>query len=643
MTHFCVASAFSAPPRFSSPQRRRERRGYAEKTSLQSGILRGKVRYSRRIFLWLLLALFCAPLVIHVYLGSYSRFIADDFCSSAVAHSQGVFRGSLYWYINWNGRFSANLLDSLFGYIGPAATPFATGLVITAWLVVLAITVGQIKREAPSWIIAAMVLFAVLYVIPQVGQSLYWGQGMRSVVPPLILGTAYVALIAKRSKSTDRAGLLWLITAGLLTFIAVGFAETYFAVQTAAIVFALVIPAVFKIYAPANARNYFLLLIAGLAGSLAGGLLMFVAPGNKFRQNPFPPPPAIPELLRISLRGMREFFELVVLAPGKWYIWVALILCGFIFGLLVLQQRGGSGRRDVWTLVWLPVVAFVLLLACWAPMAWATSLTLGYRTFIIPTYVLVCLATCWACIAGQVCRSSYVSIAAPAVALIVLPAFGLLAVNTSREMWRQRPLFIDYARRWDERDQIIRRAKSQSLPYAVVPEQHNWAALDEVEVDPKNTWLTKCMSDYYGINVIPELGDLDDEPSGPAKQAALVRRFDEIQKLPGSIPTELNQIYKTDRGKIGFYNSEQSDEQIKSYYDNELARLGWKYIGEKKVEKFGKFSGGSQFLFCNGEVAATLFTTASDEAWLGYTYSLALNWGMSSGYTWGVVDCQADH
>jgi len=536
----------------------------------------------RRIILWLLLALFCVPLVIHAYLGSYSRFIADDFCSSAVARSQGIFRGSLYWYINWNGRFSANFLDSLFGYIGPAATPFATGLVIAAWLIVLAITVGQIKRQLfENWIIAAMVLFAVLYVIPQVGQSLYWGQGMRSVVPPLILGTAYVALIAKRSKSTDNASWLWLITAGLLTFIAVGFAETYFAVQTAAIVFALVIPAVFKIYAPANRRNYFLLLIAGLAGSLVGGLLMFVAPGNKFRQNPFPPPPAIPELLRISLRGLREFFELVVLAQGKWYIWVALILCGFTFGLQVFQPREGSARRDAWTLVWLPIVAFVLLLACWVPMAWATSLTLGYRTFIIPAYVLVCLVTCWANIAGQLCRNFYVSFAPRAVALplTVLLAFGILAVNISGEMWRQRSLFIGYARRWDERDQIIRRAKSQGLPYAVVPAQQNWAVLDEVEVDPKNTWLTKCMRDYYGINVIPELGDLDGEPDGAAKQAALVRQFDAIQKLPGSIPTELNQIYKTDRGKIGFYNSEQSDDRIKSYYDNELARLGWKYIG----------------------------------------------------------------
>ena len=604
----------------------------------------------------LLLALFCAPLVIHIYLGSYSRFIADDFCSSAIARSQGIFRGTFYWYINWNGRFSANFLDSLFGYLGPAATPFATGLVITGWFIALAMAVAQLvpsieNREAQlleSFIIAAMVLFAVLHVIPQVGQSLYWGQGMRSVVPPLILGTAYIALIADKSKAGGRLSALWFITAGLLTFIAVGFAETYFAVQTAAIVFALVIPAVFKRYAPANRRNYFILLIAGLVGSLAGGLLMFVAPGNKFRQSAFPPPPALPELLSISLRGLHEFFELVVLAPGKWYIWVGLIICGFIFGLQVFQSREGSVRRDVWTLVWLPVVAFVLLLACWVPMAWGTSLTLAYRTFIIPAYVLVCLLTCWACIAGRVCRSAYVSfthrtpVIATVLPLIVLLAFGILAANISREMWQLRSLFIGYARRWDEREQMIQRAKSQGLPYALVLRQHNWAALEEIAVDPKITWLTKCVRDYYGINVIPELGDLYSEPDGAAKQAALLRQFETIQKLPGSIPTELNQIYKTDRGQIGFYKSEQSPDQIKSYYDNELARLGWKYIGEKKVEKFGKFSGGSQYLFCNGEVAATLFTTVQDEAWLGYTYSLALNWGMSSGYVWGVMDCLPD-
>ena len=608
------------------------------------------MRYSRRIFSGLLLALFCAPLLIHIYLGSYSRFIADDFCSSAMAHSQGILRGTLFWYLNWNGRFSANFLDSLFGYLGPTATPYATGLVVTLWFIALAIAVARMLPPGEgllqSCIIAAMVLFAVLHVLPLVGQSLYWGQGMRSVVPPLILGTAYLALIAKHCQSPARTSSLWIITAAVVTFIAVGFAETYFAVQTAALVFGFVIPVACKRYTPPNKRNYFLLLMAGLAGSLAGGLIMFVAPGNKFRQNAFPTPPAIPELLSISFRGLSEFFELVVQA--KWLVWAGIILCGFIFGLNVFRRRDESSapaRRDVWVLLWLPLAGFILVLACWLPMAWGTSLTLAYRTFIIPAYVMVCVVTCWSYLAGRVCRRAYAmfanraAVVALALPVVGLLAFGVFAAKITREMWRQRTIFAAYARRFDEREQAIQRARSQGLSYAVVLRQNNWAALDEIAVDPKITWLTKCVRDYYGINVIPDLGDLSGEPDGPARQAALVRQFDAIPKLPGSVPTELNQIYKTDRGKIGFYKTEVSPDRIKSFYDNELAKLGWKYVGEKKVEAFQKFSGGSQYLFCNGETAATLFTTANDDASLGYTYSLALNWGMSSGYIWGVVDC----
>jgi nicotinamide riboside transporter PnuC len=63
--------------------------------------------------------------------------MADDFCSAATAQSRGIIAGAAYWYLNWTGRFSANLLDSFFGYLGPAATPYATGLVLILWLAVL--------------------------------------------------------------------------------------------------------------------------------------------------------------------------------------------------------------------------------------------------------------------------------------------------------------------------------------------------------------------------------------------------------------------------------------------------------------------------------------------------------------------------
>jgi len=176
-----------------------------------------------------------------------------------------------------------------------------------------------------------------------------------------------------------------------------------------------------------------------------------------------------------------------------------------------------------------------------------------------------------------------------------------------------------------------------------VPRLHNWAALEELEVDPSIIWLSKCVQDYYGISVIPHLGDLSGEADGEAKQTALERQFDAIPKLPGSVPTQLNQIYKTYRGKIGFYKSELDHDQIQSFYLRELAKLGWQHVGEKKLELFHRFTGGTQDLFCSDRVAATLFITGDDEPRLGYTYSITLNWGMSSGFTIGKVDCLPDH
>jgi hypothetical protein len=358
-------------------------------------------------------------------------------------------------------------------------------------------------------------------------------------------------------------------------------------------------------------------------------------------------------LLSISFRGIREFFELIFLSPGKWYIWVGLVLSGFIFGLQVFRRREGSSvsrSRDVWMLLGLPVVGFVLLLACWLPMAWATALTLNYRTMIIPAYLLVSVVIWWAYIAGQVCRGGYVSFAdrtatvATVLPLVGLLAFGIFAAKITRDRWRLRPAFIAYAQMWDERDQTVQRAKSQGLPYAVVAQLHNWAALEELAVDPQIIWLSKCVQDYYGIGVIPHLGDLYGEPDGAAKQAAVERQFDAIPKLPGSVPTQLNQIYKTGgRGKIGFYDVQLDHDQIQAYYVRELTRLGWQHIGEKKLELFHQFTGGTQDLFCNDRVAATLFITGQDEARLKYTYSLTLTWGMSSGFTLGKVDCQTDH
>lgn len=607
----------------------------------------------RRIFLLFVLALFSIPLATHIYLGSYSRLLADDFCSAAVANSQGIVRGSLYWYMNWTGRYAANFLDTLLASVGPRTIPYQTGFVVIIWFATLAFAVYQIIRDDErevevllSCLMALMVLFAVFAVIPSIGQSLYWAQ-VRSGIPSLILGTAYIAMLVRRRAAATH-NKRWLLVAALLTFIAAGFAETYSVVQTTVLVFALVIGLISNHYAAPNKRSSLLPLVVGLAGSVVGGLVVFVAPGNYFRRFPFPPPPSVLGILDISLRGLREFFYLVVFSPKRAPVWVGLILCGFVFGLGIFRRHEGSvleRRQLVAALFSLPPVTFVLLVACWVPMAWGTSLTLADRTLIIPAYVLVCLVVCWSYLAGRLCRRSY-QLFAPhlralptALSILTFIVFGLLAASTSWQMLQLQPTLAAYARASAHREQLIQSAKSQGLNYVVVPRLQHWSGLDEIELDPKITWLTKCFQDYYGIGVIPELGDLSDEPHGEIKQAALEDEFESIHILPGSVPAELNRIYKTRRGRAAFYKIDLPQDKIRSYYDTELARLGWKYIGTKKVEAFQRYSGGTQNLFCKGETAATLFVTGQDEERLGYTYSLSLNWGMSSGYVWGVVDC----
>src|SRR3569832_1604143 len=135
----------------------------------------------RWIFFLLLLVFFSIPLVTHIYLGSYSRPVADDFCSVAVAHSQGIVRGALYWYMNWTGRYAANLLDTVLAYIGPGVIPYETGVVVIIGFATLAWTVYQLVRDDEryvrvllSCVTAAVVLFTVFEVIPSIGQSLYW-------------------------------------------------------------------------------------------------------------------------------------------------------------------------------------------------------------------------------------------------------------------------------------------------------------------------------------------------------------------------------------------------------------------------------------------------------------------------------------
>lgn len=123
------------------------------------------------------------------------------------------------------------------------------------------------------------------------------------VVPPLILGTIYIAVLNhyRRVPATNRSKLIWSAVSGLLAFVAGGFAETYLALQTTALLILLVFGLTRQ---ESKARKLLPLVMAGLVASLGVMAIIYIAPGTsailaaKSAGEPFA---VIPQIMNPSL------------------------------------------------------------------------------------------------------------------------------------------------------------------------------------------------------------------------------------------------------------------------------------------------------------------------------------------------------
>src|SRR2546423_928543 len=81
----------------------------------------------------LLAASFVLALVGFGYLGSFSRYMADDYSAPQMIRRHGFLGAQISSYLGWTGRFSFTFVADLFALIGPATPPYVPGLLLTLW------------------------------------------------------------------------------------------------------------------------------------------------------------------------------------------------------------------------------------------------------------------------------------------------------------------------------------------------------------------------------------------------------------------------------------------------------------------------------------------------------------------------------
>lgn len=451
-----------------------------------------------------LFLLLLIPIIGLGYLGHFSRFMADDYCSAMIARSHGIIGGTVHWYMQWTGRYSANLCDSIMGYIGPAITPYSAPVIIAIWLLVIVFLIQQFINVTMAAPAGAIILLSTLATTPTIEQSVYWGQGMRSVIPPLVLMTGYAGLFLYRfKKNLGQKSLIWLVFSAGTAFISAGFSETCAVVQFTL----LAILAVVVVFDRVKADKCILYPIGFcLIGSLSGILLTIAAPGNKVRQAFFPPPPGINTIIEITCSSIKVFFVKYTLSGWNLTILVGLLLFFTALGTGILlkdrdkSSQSGNGEKACFFL--LPVTTAALLFASFAPAAYGMSSAPPERTMIVPTFILVCALGFWGYTGGQLLstvmpENIIVSVMLISALFISIGFIPHICLNISKAA----PVYQEYAAYWDTVDTSLRHVKEAGFRQCSVPVIPNWAHLGDITPDPKN-WINDAVSNYYGVVVV---------------------------------------------------------------------------------------------------------------------------------------------
>jgi len=456
------------------------------------------------------------PLAAHAYLGTFARYIADDFCTASSLRRLSFLTSQAYWYETWSGRYSYTFVVSLTQAVGPRLTPWLPFLLLVVWVAAVVYTarrwLGGGGLLPAALALATLHAFTTLEGSPSVYQSLYWQTGMITYTLPLVLSIVYAAWLWQDAVGTERPRNLPLASVISLgsAFLLGGFSETYAALQTAALTL-LLFSLPFAIPQARRSRTAWL-VGAGLVGSLLAVLAIATAPGTQVRHALMPAAPDLLSWTEATLKDGYLFLARTVKGSPQ-----AIVLAIAVPCLLVLMRRledpdassprNGVEASSLLPLVLLPIVTPILMLATIAPYEYAVSSYPDARVLVTTMFVLISALVIWGAYLGRLLAGLPRMGARPAaiggLILAVMVAFGLVAasIQATRTILGGAAVGRDYARSWDVRDHNLRRSGAAHADQVAAASLRHMGGLAEIGRDP-DEWINRCIAGTYAVGSV---------------------------------------------------------------------------------------------------------------------------------------------
>lgn len=453
------------------------------------------------------------PLMVYAYLGTFSRYRADDYCeTSRLLSSNNILHASVIRYIDWTGRYSTLLFIQVSEWFGKLGMVYMAAAVLLIWLIGLTWMMAEIGdasglywRSWLSFVLAALVIFFSLYRAPNLYQILFWRSGLVSYLAPLVLLAYLAAFILHQLNGTfSRSRQIWssfLVFSGV--FITGGTSETIDALQIGILL--LTFLAIF-LWRRNIRKEEFLLLGTGFVSAILSILIMSLSPGNLVRMKA--PTLPMPDWFSLGIQTLTYTFQFILdsfkvspLPSMLSFFMPFLLFCGLQNPFL--QPSPQLAKKLRWLVFLLPLGVVMAIVVGFAPSAYAQSYPsarVRFPALFLLTFALIAEGGLSGYLLSQIKSPSFPTLFRALVFGFVILTF-LYPVRSAVKLYSQAPGYRAHAAAWDARDKYIRQAVAEGATDLVVVQLDTIGGVQEYK-DRDLFWVNRCAAEFYGLDTL---------------------------------------------------------------------------------------------------------------------------------------------
>lgn len=451
-------------------------------------------------------------LALFAYLGTFSRYTSDDYCLSAFFLNDNLVDQMTRRYFVASSRYTnilfIGLVDKIFGWYNVAILPALMLVLFVLGLYLLLKEIGHILGLGWSnWMtffIASSVAFFSILQAPALYETLYWRAGMTSHFAPLVFIPFFGAFLLRQIRfAQERSPSLWMQIVCLISpMIIGGFSE-----PPTALMITILILGVFAVWVWGKGqfrRSTLILLLWSLAGALLALVVLALAPANSLRLSR--PPPGLIELVyRILLFPFEFIVDTLQTRPTPTIISVVIPAVLFFVHYSHSSRNIPNGARSRlgFLLIVVPIIAYILIAASFAPSAYGQSYPVGRARFagrLLMTSALIIEGALLGIFISNIRTKFFQPIYLRRVSILALVVLMLYPLRTAWLTSMDIPAYQHRAAAWDKRDAQIRDLKAQGARDLVV----RFLSDDQIQDlgDRTGFRLNRCAAALYGVDSI---------------------------------------------------------------------------------------------------------------------------------------------